>query len=339
MPTTRQYRREFASWPPFVGQWFTTGAQATPPSGAYVGKADGADAKRIVASTDIADEGRQTSVQDTSGDFYNGGYIYVPSTLEQRRVTDAGYTDSVDAADVLDDGTTTQVGYVKVSRDLGAILEAGTEVEFHPFLPPAVSVDRLPSIHSLINRALRSMRWVRRIGFIGNAGDRYSLSTHPEITQDAQIAQVYMGETASSNEPSTLDGGASLRWNGSTGYLITGQYQSSGQAFTADIIIPAANWIKASGTWQASTAGLVAENDEAMPPLDAVVKVAHYFAFDALSRYAPTEPDRASWQTERDRAAIIARQYMHFYQPSVNDRPHTVLKTGTGGTYSRRSWP
>src|SRR5688572_21770599 len=172
-------------WPPFVGVRFVTGAQATPPAGSYVGKASGADAKRIVASTDLADDGRQTSIQDTAGDYYNGGYIYSPSTTEQRRITDGGYTDSVDASSILDAGTTTQVGYFKVARDYGVIVPANTTMEYHPLLP-VLNADRLPGVHTLINRALRSLRWTRRISFTGNAGDRYSLASYPEITQEAQ---------------------------------------------------------------------------------------------------------------------------------------------------------
>jgi hypothetical protein len=302
---------------PFVGQVFRTGAQATPPSGSYV---------RTAATT------------DTDADFYQGGYIYHPASPQQRRVVDNGFIDSVDADDVLNAGTSTQVGYFIVGRDFGVAIPPDTVMEYHPLLP-VLNADRLPGVHTLINRALRSMRWVRRISFTGNAGDRYTLAAYPEITQDAQVAAAYMAESGSLTEPSSLYGGARLRWDGNTAYLLTGQIQSSSQTFTVDFNIPASAWIETGGTWAASTVGLVNETDEAMPPVDQVVTVARYFAFDALSRYAPSEPDRQAWMYERDRAAVVARQMMHFQQPQVNDRTRTVMRTGVAGAYGTRSWP
>lgn len=332
------YRLACANHVPFIGVTCTTGAQATPPAGSYVGTPDTADALRLVVSSDLADIGRTATMTDTASDWFQGGYVWIPSRGEQRRISDQGYVDSVDADDPLSAGGAVQVGAVYLNRNLATALAPGTAVEIHPLIP-VLNADRLPGWHTLINRALRSMRWVRRIAFTGNAGDRYSLAAHPEITHEAQVAAAYMAETGSNTEPSPLYGGASLRWDADAGYLITGQYQSSGSPFTVDFYIPASAWIKVGGTWAASAVGLVNETDEAMPPVDQVVKVAQYFAFDALSRYAPAEADRSAWMYERDRAAVIARQFMHFMQPEVKTSGPAVSRLATSGASMRTSWP
>lgn len=311
MPNLRDARLAFCAEVPFIMTPFTTGAQESPP--AYVG--DSLDS-RVIGSSDLADTAVVDEASDTSADYYQGGYVYNRATGEERRIADDGFTAPLDATDVLDDGGTTPIGAFTLGRGFDTAPAAGLVMEYHPSLP-VITKDRLPGIHSLLNRGLKAMATTRRVVFSGNGGNRYPLDAYDWIESHTQFGGIFQNDNIPAHtEPPALPGGIrGYRWDGEVLYLITGYNQAVGTTFAMDFVVPAFNWIKVGSTWAESDVGLVNETDEFKVPMKPLIHIARYWAFNALVKASTSAEDRQAWGTAMTAARDLAFPYMKFDQP------------------------
>lgn len=331
MATLPVYRRALARKVGGYSQ-ITTGAQATPPSGAYAGKGNQTKAERLVASSDLAGETLAGQVGEIPASRFDGAYVYALTTLpEQRRISLGSLISYEAAGSILDAGTTTPVGYFYADRNFGAILPASTVVEIHKKLPV---LDQLGVIglHSWINKALSLMAVSDRISIPGVTGQyRYDLSAYPWLDDETQLIQAYSPETVTGQDPYPLPGGSVLRIDASTPLLIVKTPTATGSTFYADFYRPRSSWIKVANVWAESTVGLVNETDEATANTNALVNVAWYIICDAFVQDAPPG-DRSDWEKKRERAAEIAYPHLKNQELQAQARLHASGSSAEGVT-------
>lgn len=306
MPTLPSLRRAFSKERLRRFKQCTAGVQSSPPSGSYTGIADTSDAQRIFVSSDLGSSS-VTDGEEIRPDYYDGWYLYLLSaTPEQRRVALGGYAPNNTAAAVTDHASTTViVGYVTLERALGAVVPAATigELHGHPVLD-----DGTDGVHSLLNRALAVMRHTKTITVTPNGTRRIEVTSQPWLTKQSMLGQVLgpAGTYADAMDRTTI-GEALLQIDGEKTYLILpyGPGASDGSLYV-DVFMPRKNWIKVSGTWGTSTAGLVNETDECTGNEREITLVAYYHY---LSDQLGADPRGASpnllreWKTVAEAAA------------------------------------
>lgn len=260
MPSWTTLRRSFSRDRLHRFKQCTSGVQASPPSGAYAGVADGTDAQRQFISSDLG----STSVTDGEEirpDYYDNWYLYLLSaTPEQRRVSMGGYAPNNTAASVTDQAGTSIVGYVTLERALGAVVPAGTvgELHAHPVLDDGAS-----GILSLTNQALNSMRHTKTITLTPNGTRRVEITGQPWLTKQSMIARVLgpSSDYVTAMDGSTV-GDCKLQFDGEKSYLIMpyGPASTQGSLFIECFMLRN-NWILVKRQATASvtvTAGAVA---------------------------------------------------------------------------------
>lgn len=290
-------------------QLITTGVQ-TVPGGVYVGTPTGVDATRRVVSSDLADANKGGFASDTGNTWWEGAFIFDPTTALVRRVTDGGYTGEAAASTVLDAGGTVRVGHLTLSREVGTTaLAPGRAIELHDTLPP-VDGDGVAGLHTHLNRALEAIRTVKRIPIVAVAGQtRYDLSAYSWLEYEEQVALALEPEVSVGARPSVL-GPVEIRRDGHIVYAELPEAQSG--TFYLEVYRPAKTWIRSGGTWGDSTVGLVNESDEVAVPLRPFMLLAEYYACRELAQHDP----RAKYQVWIERrnelepraASLLSRQ-------------------------------
>lgn len=275
MPTLPTLRRSFSKNRLHKYKQMTSGVQASPPSGSYAGVADTSDAQRVFVSSDLA----STSITDGEAirsDYYDGWYLYLlVATPEQRRVAMSGYFPNNSAADVTDQAGTSIVGYVMLERSWGAIVPATTVGELHA-LP--VLDDGMSGIHAYLNQALRSMRNTRTITLTPNGTRRIEITSQAWLTKQSMLGRVLGPASSYVNAmDGTTVGECKLQFDGEKTYLILpyGPGSTDGSLY-AECFAPRSSWIRVSGAWAISTAGLVNETDECTGDENEITLVAYY---------------------------------------------------------------
>lgn len=247
--------------PGIEAERFTTGIQAAPPAGSYVGVAAGADATRQVVTTDLVSLNLLGDGSDTDSSWYQGAYLWLPDQSIQRRVALDGYNPSAEAASATDQALSTEmVAVLTATRKIrDTVVAASTAAELHGPLPPMYDADRKTSLRSWLNRALKVMRIPRRISLTGVANSyRYPLSAYPWIRHEGDLIRVSDREYLSDQDPYVLPGHSRIRIDGSVAYLILETPIASGATFYADIYAPAFTWIAVTGKATATaTAGAI----------------------------------------------------------------------------------
>jgi hypothetical protein len=290
----------------------STGVQASPPSGSYVGVAS--DLRRLVSS-DLARANRAgTGGDDYRSDFWENGYALVPSLPLQVPIAGNGFTPYVVASSVTDQvASSTPVGYVTLARSFAATLTAGTNFELHTPLPPVSDDDGMTSILSFLNRACDTMVRPRRVSIAGVTGQtRYDLSSYG-VNRREQVGAVYAPETDATIEPYPMDDGAwGVREDGEKLYLcLYGAPWGTGFTFNVDLSLPLSAWVKVGATWATSTVGLVNESDQVAGDVGEIVLVSSYLAYDELAN-DDAMAERGSWAKLRDRFAAAATPLMQY---------------------------
>ena len=283
-------------------------------SGTYQGTPSGADAARRIISSDLTSvdrAGTRNGVPASANDY---DWIYVPSTGEQRRITQNGRTSLAVASDVMTGQTaaanSSSVGYLVMDRALSSALTANTTVERLGRFP-VLYADRVPGYHWAINEALSVMHWPKQITIDGVSDQsRYNVATTmPWLKNTSQIIRVFRPTDDSSRGPDTMRGPVYLEPDGEKMYLHIPEAVNTGDNFTVQVKIPAFNWIKVASTWASSTVGLVNETDECLPESANVVLVAYAILARRMARtVAPGESAR--WEQEALLAEEVARPYL-----------------------------
>jgi hypothetical protein len=322
---------------------FTSGCQVSPPSGTYVGVANGADATRHIVSTDLVLLDVAGTGTPAATDRWKYASVYIPSTQLQRKVSEKGYSGAKLASDVTDQAslTTTYVGMLTLAEILSSALAASIECELHSVMPP-FSRETGMGLHACLNRALRAMKIRDSITLTKVANSRrYSLGQYSWLTEDDQLIRVGDSETLANTDGNPLFGGGTIRTDGETAYLLINTEPSS-TTFTFDVWRPRSSWVRVGGTWQPSTAGLVNEDDAVSVDPDWLTFLAYTYACESLARAWRHDPAGAWWQSEYDKHSPTAERRLRQERaldvplPAIG-RSDTITSRDTIAT--GRSWP
>lgn len=322
MPTLPTLRRSFSRDRLFRYRQLTTGVQTSPPSGSYTGTANEADAQRIFWSSDLG-SASIVDGEEIRQDYYDGWFCYaLTSPPEHRRVALSGYVPNTTADAVSDSVSTLTVGYLAMERAWGAILPAATVGELHAH--PVLDYD-LPGIHTLLNRALGSMRMTRTFEIAVTGATRLiSLASYP-ITKQSQLGQV-RGPAATDEEAllSIIDE-CKIVMRGEVPYLQLPWAVSGGNIYL-DAYVPRSTWIRSSGTWGQSAVGLVNETDECTGKTEEITLVAYFHYCMAMMANDPRGPE-SLWMTKARMAASDAAPFLVWDQDAIVD-PREQMDSG-----------
>ncbi len=280
--------------------------------GGYAGVPSGVEARRRLISTDLLDENLAGTGSDSSTSFFDGSWMFVPSTREQRRVVQAGYVQNVLASTVLTiSGTaaTSLVGYTVLNRPLTTALQPNTAFEGHKW--PVRDDDRKKGLHTALNEALERLFVADRLSVtgLGSSVNRYTLAAYPWITDEGQLIETQDQEYISGLDPYPLSGGSMIRLDGDVPYLITGAGVASGTVFTIDVMRPRSSWIKRGGTWGESTVGLQDDTDECTGPASRIVTFAEWIICRHMENGDPAGP-RGNWALRSARLADAMKPWL-----------------------------
>lgn len=336
MPTAAALRQALGRRPGFRMKLGTTGVQASPPSGSYVGTATGSSATRRIVSTDLTRLSRSgTGGDDVRSDFWENGYGYIPSLPLQAPLAANGYTPYALASSVTDQvSSSVPVGYATLARSFATALAPGLAFELHSPLPPVSDDDGLTSMLSFINRACDTMVRPRRVMLNATTNQtRYDLASYG-VTRREQVGAVYAPLTDSNLEPYPIqEGDWAAREDGEKLLLLLfGAPFGSGQTFSVDLSLPLSAWVRLQGSsWGTSTVGLVNETDEVAGDASEIALAAAYLAYDELANDT-VMAEVAPWAKLRDRFALAAKPLMQ-YAPQAT-APERAGGNGIGDSYS-----
>jgi hypothetical protein len=258
LPTLSELLIALTKLPGLEAERFTTGVQAAPPSGAYVGVAAGADATRQIVTTDLAKLDVSGSGTDTDASWYQGAYLHLPTLGLQRRVAQDGYSANEAASTATDQaGSSDRVAVLTLERTLGTTVAASLAAELHTPLPPMYDADRKTSLRSWLNRALSVLRMPARITLTGVANAyRYSLAAYPWLAHEGDLIRVSDQEHYSDQDPYVLPGRSLIRFDAGVPYLTVQAPVTAGASFYLDVFRPLSTWIAVTA---AGTASLTAD--------------------------------------------------------------------------------
>lgn len=305
MPTLKQYytalARELGS-----SQSFT----ATSTS------ADATDAARQIISTDLLTD------SDVSTTYANEWVYALDGALagQQRRVRNAGFDP--------DTGTLT------LTRAFGSTPQSGVAWMLTSPLP-VISQYGVKGLRECINEALRVMTATDFIAFTGVADQpRYTLdlTTYPWMIEKRRLIKLWRPYPNATDERKPDTRTFAYIADYETPAIQPSSGYDTGDAFEMEVRRPANSRLKISGTWANQTtydAGLVADADEALPPLDDVVAMAFCEAYQWMSTVGSVRP--SAWLEQRY-AKHEARAAGLRWQNDLTEKSPPVQRFyGTGG--------
>ncbi len=423
MPTLRAFRRDLALKASSF-RLVTTGVLY---DDTYQGAPSGSDAARRIVSSDLGHANLAGTAAEIPGTAHDFQWVYAPDTAEQRRVVKNGYAAYNVASDVLTGQNASAdalvVGYLTLDRALAAALPVASEAEILGRFP-AFGYEESPGLHWALNEALAVIHWPRKVSISGDGTSRIDVSsTYAWLKRPEQLVRVFRTDGDDGYGPQTMAGKAWLEPDGDKVYLHIPERVASGESFSAQVRMPALNWIRVrraarvsvtvtagaitavtvedggagylstdtltatvtgdgssasltpvrtgdaitsvtigaggsgyvqattkvtisdpTGTWAASTVGLVNDLDEALPDVDRVTAVAYWMLALRMSRRGP-KPQQEEWQREAEAAAKIAAPFVQW--PNEPPTPSRGLRaprhpTGRGWrpvTAGSRRWP
>lgn len=346
MPTLAAYRADFGDRHN-ARREITTGVFY---GAAYTGTPTGTNARRLVVSSDLASMNRAGASGEAPGASANYEWTYVPSTGEQMRVVENGFTSYATASSVLTGNVSGSdaeiVGYLIQDRNLAVALPPDTLVETGGRFP-TLPGQELPSLHWAINEALQVMHWPYKLPIPGDGTKRYEVSAlAPWLKRQEQLIRVFLNDPDDGTGPQPMQGKVWLEQDGQYVYLHVPQVMDVGQTFYAQVRRPCNTWIKV-GAWRDSTVGLVNENDEALPEVNRVTPVAWWQLCTRMAERGPSAKSdgwaTAAVEAEKDAAPFVedqpdpgTPQRRYGYAVPRHPRGKAWVATGYGGI---RRWP
>ena len=196
-------------------------------------------------------------------------------------------------------------GSVQVSRALSTILSSGVEVEVHGVLPP-IRQAGLMGWREVINTALRECWSVDTLNIAPATSTTlaHNLSTLPWIITEPDIIDVWVRSSGASVD--SLVGQWRFNYDMNAPTLELRQTHSTGTAIKPKVYRPLDTWIAVNSTWANSTSGLVNDTDEALLPLEGMVRVGLAVAYEHLATRGGTENESyymdqaATWRRRAD---------------------------------------
>ena len=234
-------------------------------------------------------------------DRWKHAAVYIPSIPIQRVVAEKGFSAAALASDVTDQValTTVRCARIALAEPLASVLAAGTVCELHGTMPP-VSREMGRGLHGCINRALRASVIRDRISVTTVSGSgRYSLASYPWFTDESQLIGVSDSEALSNVDGSPLFQGGEIRFDAEVPYLLINTNPSS-STFYIDVWRPRGSWVRVSGTWGASTVGLVNETDAVSIDPDWLTFLSYVYACQSLAHAWRGDQMGGYWQSQYD---------------------------------------
>lgn len=317
---------------------------------AYTGTATGTNSRRMIVSSDLAKVNRAGTSAEVSGGAANYEWVYVPDTGEQRRIVENGLTTYATASSVLTgnaSGSDSEVvGYVILDRNLDIALPPGTLVEFGERFPTLPGTE-LPSLHWGINEALQVLHWPNKLAITGDGTRRIDISALAWwFKRKEQLIKVFSSDPDDGTGPQPMAGKSWIEQDGQYMYLHIPEAVSTGTTFYAQVRRPSHTLIK-RGSWIDSTAGVIYDNDEALPETDRVTAVAWWQICQRMAERGPSAKSD-SWMKAAAEAKAAAAEFVQLqvepdthkrrYGYAVPRHPRGKVWTATGGASIGR-WP
>jgi hypothetical protein len=217
-------------------------------SGSYSGVASAADATRQVISSDLGAANLASTSAELPSTAHDFQWVYRQATGEQRRVVKNGYSAYNLASAVLtghpSGADSSVVGVLTVDRALVGAIYPGETVEVLGRFP-AHAYEELPGLHWAIREALAVIHWPIQISLTGDGTNRQDVaSTYPWLKRSEQLIRVFGVDPANGYGPAPMSGKAWLEPNGEHVYLHIPTTVASGDAFTAQVRMPALYWVR-----------------------------------------------------------------------------------------------
>lgn len=211
-------------------------------------------------------------------------------------------------------------GSFLVSRNFSGALAAGTLVELHSALPAARSF-RIPGLREVLNQALSHMWTRQRLDFPSSDTEFFDLTDYQWLKSKGQVTRVFRpSDTNGDYRPYEVTPAYSFQYDADDPFIQGPMVTETGWKF--EVNRPANTWIKHGGSWADSTAGLQDDDDECALPPQAVIPVALYFAWEAMSR-VPWEDSRrkAEYEARALSWAPVAARVMENWLPENDASP------------------
>lgn len=218
---------------------------------------------------------------NTSTNFKSGTWVYVATGAgagQTRRVRTNGYS----AAS----------GTLTVDPVWTITPSAGDVVELTGLFPATPQVGADISYLTILNAALRQITEPDRVTLAITTSQEYPLTTWAAwLDREERLTAVWEpGPTGGLPVPADWRR-PRLRLDAELPVLeLTVPFAAAAGNLSLDVLRPADTWIRVATVWSESTVGLAAENDEARPSIEDVVKVGLAEAYQALMSRAPGRP-------------------------------------------------
>ncbi len=245
---------------------------------------------------------------------------------EQRRLTSAPL-----------DG---ELGTLAVVAPFSSVLFAGTEVELLGPIPADRDPMGLDGWRQYVNRALSKLTRRDRVTLTADGSYRYPLTAYPWLIDTDRIYGLLLDYGASWGNARPLPSGWQIVWDGELGYLETDGAYTATTGLVLAVNRPADTRIKRSGVWTDTAGiaatdgddGLLADTDEAIPPVGIVTVMAIREALMCRHQWSPMGT-KQSWQLEEARWSAKALRAKIAYEGG-HSRP---VQTGVRRAFS--TWP
>lgn len=273
---------------------------------------DDPDARRTLISSELVDEDRDpTSFNDYT--VYAAGGALDGQQVAVRR---EGY-----------DATN---GIIYTSGLFSAAPQVGQEIEYHARLPRKRHFGE-PGLREILNQALDRLWFTDELVYSATALTTYAPPSW--LLSDRQIVMVKDADVMAGVNPVRSARTATLVHDTAGTLVQLSATYASGTPFRLVTRRPHRSWIRVGGVWGDSTAGLVDDDDETMCDEQALLIVATWRAYRALSRRSP-DFELGPWRRDELEWETKASLYLQW---SIDTSSPLTPGSGGGGHWAK-SW-
>jgi hypothetical protein len=261
---------------------------------------------------------------NASAQLYDGAYVYIatpPRSNQQRTVRTGGYDPST--------GTlTVDFAWLAAPQLLDELFVS------RRFPAAKTNPGRGVAYLSLINLALSRLLIVGRLA-LSVTGQTASVAAYPWL-DEGRLLDVLEPGVAGGIPKSAKWRGVNLRLDAETPVLEVPAALAGTQSLTLVVNRPADTRRSTSGVWGDTTDGLLIDTDEAVPPVDDVLKAVLVEAYRVLMHRTPGRPD-GNWRPLYASALADARgmnqgrRYPYYDDSGLPAPEQPAATAGTGG--------